>query len=160
MPQKASASTNSSPQIRIYVLGHFRIERDTKQVQLPTRKVESLLAYLILNSESHAREKLAALFWGDSSDTEARNSLRNALAVLNKKLGHDLFIVDRQVVKINPDYHLWVDVLAFEAQVSEFLADSIPDPNLIDVELYQNDLLSDFYDDWIFPTREHFHSLF
>ncbi|HSM72383.1 MAG TPA: hypothetical protein VK851_12640, partial [Anaerolineales bacterium] len=160
MPQNASASTNSTPKIRIYLLGHFRVERGAKHVELPTRKVESLLAYLILNSESHAREKLAALLWGDSPDAEARNSLRNALAVLNKKLGHDLFIIDRQVVKINPDYPLWVDALEFDLQASDFLANPVSDSNLVDLELYQNDLLTDFYDDWIFPQREHYRSLF
>jgi DNA-binding SARP family transcriptional activator len=90
-------------QIRVNLLGGFNIEQQGQLIQLSTRKTESLLAYLVLHPQRHGREKLATLFWGDSSDTEARNSLRNALAVLNKKLGHDLLLVDRQSVSINPE---------------------------------------------------------
>jgi predicted ATPase/DNA-binding SARP family transcriptional activator len=144
----------------MYLFGRFRIERESKSIQLSTRKTEALLAYLVLNSGKHAREKIAALFWGDSSDTEARNSLRNALAVINKKLDRDLLLADRQHVERNPDYPLWVDVLEFEKQVSGYLEDSAFDIEQVSLELYQDDLLTDFYEDWIFPLREHYHSLF
>jgi len=148
------------PQIRVYLLGRFRIEHETEVIQLSTRKTESLLAFLVLNPENHAREKLAALFWGDSSDTEARNSLRNALAVLNKKLGHDLLVVNRQSVQVNPEYPLWVDALEFETQTSSFLSNPVYDSHAVELDLYQNDLLIDFYDDWVFTHREHYRSLF
>ena len=146
--------------IRISLLGRFSIERQTQLIQLSTRKTESLLAYLILHPGPHGREKLAALLWGDSSDTEARNSLRNALAVLNKKLGHDLLLVDRQSISINPKYPYLVDVLEFEAQTANFLAASTSNSQQVNIALYQNDLLADFYDEWIFPLREHYRSLF
>lgn len=152
--------TKDVTQIRIYLLGRFQIERETKPIQLSTRKNESLLAYLLLNPESHAREKIAALFWGDSSDTEARNSLRNALAVLNKKLEPDLLLTDRQSLQINPETPVWVDVLEFESQATLFLEASTPNTDRVDLELYQGDLLADFYDDWVFPHREHYKNLF
>jgi tetratricopeptide (TPR) repeat protein len=41
-----------------------------------------------------------------------------------------------------------------------FLASPTSDPQQVNIELYQNDLLSDFYDEWIFPLREHYRSLF
>ena len=147
-------------QIRIKLLGGFHIERQAQPIQLSTRKTESLLAYLILHPGQHGREKLAALYWGDSSDTEARNSLRNALAVLNKKLGHDLLLIDWQRVSINPECPLKVDALEFEAQAVNYLSAPSSDPDQFNIELYQNDLLSDFYDEWIFPLREHYRSLF
>ncbi len=147
-------------QTRVNLLGRFYIERQAQRIRLSTRKTESLLAYLILHPQRHGREKLAALFWGDSSDTEARNSLRNALASLNKKLGHNLLLVDRQSVFINPEYPIHVDALEFEAQAARFLAAPTPDLYQVNIALYQNDLLSDFYDDWIFPLRDHYRSLF
>ena len=115
---------------------------------------------MVLHSEKHGREKLAGMFWGDSSDTEARNSLRNALATINKNLGPELILADRQSVEINPEYPLWIDVLDFEKQASGILANSLPDIDQVDIELYQGDLLSDFYDDWVIPLREHYRSLF
>ena len=154
-----SSSVKGSVEIRIHLFGRFRVERGSETIQLSTRKTESLFAYLVLHPESHAREKLAAFFWGDSPDTGARNSLRNALALLNKNLGHDLFVVDRQHVQINPEYPVWVDVLEFEAQASRFLTDPDSDPDPVTLGLYKNDLLTDFYDDWVFPHREHYRSL-
>lgn len=155
-----SFTEKNQVQTHIYLLGQFRIEQQSQSIQLPTRKIESLLAHFILHPGKHAREKIAALFWGDSSDTKARNSLRNALAVINKNLGPDLFLADRQIVQINPEYLLWVDAHEFENQATEFLADPTPEIINVNLDLYQADLLIDFYDDWIFPLREHFHSLF
>ena len=154
-----SSSVKDSAQIRFYLFGRFQIERKSKPIQLPTRKTEVLLAYLIMNPGKHAREKIAALFWGDSSDTEARNSLRNSLAVINKNLGPNLLLTDRQIVEINPEYPLWVDALEFESQTTKYLADLNQEINQVNLDLYQADLLSDFYDDWIFPVREHYRSL-
>jgi len=144
---------------RINLLGKYQIEHQTQPIRLSTRKTESLLAYLVLHPQSHGREKIAALFWGDSSDTQARNSLRNALAVLRKHLGNDLLLVDRQSVSINPEYPLWVDVLEFETQAKNYLVEPVSD-NQVDIALYKSNLLPDFYDEWIFPLREHYRSLF
>src|SRR5574341_362822 len=77
-------SLHAPPQhsIRLYLLGSFRLERSGYLLSLPTRKAEALLAYLVLYPGVHAREKVAALFWGDSSDEHSRRSLRTALSVL------------------------------------------------------------------------------
>ena len=75
-------------QFNLCLFGAFRLEpRGGDAIRLPRRKVELLLAYLALNPGAHAREKLAALFWGDTPDTQARQSLRTALATLRKKIG-------------------------------------------------------------------------
>jgi DNA-binding SARP family transcriptional activator len=66
--------------IRLYLLGSFRLERDSRAINLPTRKIESLLAYLALYPEPHSRERLAALLWGDSTDAHARHSPKFARA--------------------------------------------------------------------------------
>ena len=99
----------ASPAYRLHLLGAFRIEKNARAIRFPTRKVESLLAYLALFPEPHAREKLAALLWGDSSDDQARYSLRTALAIIRKELGDDALIADRETAQLNPDFPLWVD---------------------------------------------------
>jgi DNA-binding SARP family transcriptional activator len=68
MPRKASA-----PLLKFYLLGSFHIEGAKGSINLPARKVQSLLAYLSLHPGDHAREKLAALFWGDSPDAQAQS---------------------------------------------------------------------------------------
>ena len=150
----------SPNQTCVYLLGAFRVELKTQSIRLPTRKIEALLAYLILNPGAHAREKLASLFWGDSSDTAARGSLRKALTLLRKHISNDLIIADRETVQVNPSFPVWVDVNAFETQAQELLLDPSPDLHRFNEIIYPDDLLSNFYDDWILPLREHYHGLF
>lgn len=145
---------------RIYVLGEFRIESRAGSVRPPTRKTEALLAYLVLRPGRHTRDSLATLLWGDFPDAQARASLRNALAVLRRALGDDLFLTDRETVQLNPTASLWVDALALQAQTEVFFAAALPDPASIDIDLYQGDLLTDWYDDWITVDREYYRRLY
>jgi predicted ATPase/DNA-binding SARP family transcriptional activator len=155
-----SANTAASALLRIYILGRFRIEGDSGSIRLPRRKVEVLLAYLLLHPEEHSREKLAALCWGDSPDARARQSLRTALNVLRKKLGQEIILADREVVQFNPSYPRWVDALEFLAQATQFLSEPTPNPDAVNIHLYQGDLLVGFYGDWILEERERYHRLY
>ncbi len=151
------------PSLNLYLLGSFRIERGEQLIHLPTRKVDALLAYLVLHPEEHAREKLSALFWGDSADDQARTSLRTALAALRKHLGDDLLLADREAVRINPAYSLWVDALKFAQTLGVESARSRQSEIMelqAAVALYQGDLLPDYYDDWIAAERERYRNLF
>lgn len=47
----------------------------------------SLLAFLVLEPGPHSRDELATLLWGESSDADARASLRQALKHLRDALG-------------------------------------------------------------------------
>ena len=98
---------------RLQILGNFRLERNGERVALSTRKVEALLAYLVLNSGEHAREKIAALFWGDSPDDAAKRSLRVALTALRNVLGKDAVLSDRETMQWNAAFPLWADARAF-----------------------------------------------
>ena len=146
----ARTPSSAKATLRVYLLGAFRIERDTRPIALPTRKVESLLAYLALFPELHPREKLAALLWGDSTDELARHSLRSALTTLRSKLGDDVLLADRETVQLNPDYPLWIDAREFEQTAHDEST----------ISLYQGDLLADFYDDWVEPERERLRALY
>ncbi len=120
-------------------------------IRLSRRKVESLLAYLILYPQEHRREQLATLFWGDSTDEQARASLRTSLNVLKRELADGLVLAERDTVQLNPDHPLWTDVRELErtARTAE--------PAL---DLYRGELLAEFYDDWIIPLRERYHDLY
>jgi len=63
-------------------------------------KCLALLAYLTLEPGPHTREELAALLWGDSPDSAARASLRQALKRLRAATG-DLLRVDRATVALS-----------------------------------------------------------
>lgn len=164
------------PTSRLYLFNSFRLERpapsaldredlSTQILTLPTRKVESLLAYLVLHPGPHPREKLAALFWGDSSDQDARTSLRRALSLLRLHLASESLIADRQTIQLNPEFHLWVDVREFEQSAKSRLSKGVGERGAYDevrqtLALYRGDLLVEFYDDWIPPEREHLRGLY
>jgi DNA-binding SARP family transcriptional activator len=149
----------STPSFRLYFLGSFRVERDGETIHLPTRKTESLLAYLVLHPEEHLREKIATLFWGESSDEHARRSLRMALTAVRQQLGTELLLTDRETVQLNPDSGLWVDALEFEILAREFLA---TDQSALHInnELYRGELLDGFDDEWIRNERARLRTLY
>ena len=158
-----------SMQYRLCLFGSFRLEslaagapaRDKAQtVSLPTRKIDSLLAYLALHPIAHTREKLAALIWGESTDEQARNSLRNALSVLRKRMEEDLLLVDRETVQLSLRFPLWVDAVEFKKQADALLAAPTPALDDVDLSLYRGDLLTDYYDEWILPEREEYRLLY
>ena len=141
--------------LAIYLLGSLRIERDGSAIHLPRRKVEALLAYLLLHPEPQTRDTLATLFWGDSSDAQARHSLRTALATVRKEVAADLLLADRDHIQLNPDFPCWVDLHTLLAVAHEL--DTIHlDLLLAKLTLWQGDLLTGFYEDWIVLEREHY----
>lgn len=76
--------------VNLALLGGFRLRTDSAgAVPLSTKKAGALLAYLALHpGQAQARPKLAALLWGDRSDVQARDSLRQALSLVRKALAH------------------------------------------------------------------------
>jgi DNA-binding SARP family transcriptional activator len=137
----------------LYLFGKFRIEANLAGSSAHPQ-VESLLAYLILHPIP-IREKLASFFWGDVSDAQARHSLRTALNTLRKHLGEQLILIDHETIQINPAFPVWVDASEFDKE-TKLLGEQVSERTITGLELYQGDLLADFYDDWILIERERY----
>jgi DNA-binding SARP family transcriptional activator len=60
-------------------------------IALLTRKAQALLCYLALVG-AHSREELAGLLWGEAGQTNARASLRRALADLRQALAQHVLL--------------------------------------------------------------------
>src|SRR5262245_43841582 len=74
-------------ELTVCALGSFSVRAAGKPLIFRTKKSRGLLAYLALgHGQVYAREHLASLLWGDSSDEQARHSLRQALSDLRKAL--------------------------------------------------------------------------
>jgi predicted ATPase/DNA-binding SARP family transcriptional activator len=144
----------------VHLLGTFSIELNNVSIRLPTRKIETLLAYLILHPGKQTREKLSALLWGDSSQADARASLRQALAILRRQIDKNIVLADREYVQANSSFPSWVDTLEFEEKAQRFLAEQSLPPEPFDDELYPGDLLPEYYDNWILSLREHYRTLY
>ena len=73
--------------LQIRLLGQFDVRLDGKRLSISSRAGQSLLAYLSLTAGTpHRREKLAGLFWPDTSDESARKNLRQELWRIRKAL--------------------------------------------------------------------------
>src|SRR5262245_30169742 len=143
--------------LSLTLLGSFRARLDGDQpLVIPIKKAQALLAYLALPlGQAHAREKLAALLWGDMRDALARAGLRQALFALRKALGASspLRMVG-ETVGLDPA-SVVVDVAAFEQRVADGTPDALEDV----AALYQGDLLEGLtlseapFEEWMLAER-------
>ncbi len=129
-------------------------------VDLASRPAQNLLAYLLLTAgQPHRREQLAALFWPDAPDANARSNLRHALWRLRNAIDTqgEYLQVDTQTVAFNPqsDYSLDTDTLQQE------LTGNWPTETLIEVvSAYSGDLLPGLYAEWADQERERLRGVF
>lgn len=162
--------------VRISLLGIVRVTHQG----LPTensmgRAVRELLGYLTLfRHRFHAREVLAGLFWGNSSEKRARSCLSTTLWRLRKVLepnhvptGTYLVTTPTGEVGFNQESDHWLDVEIFEKQVKHILArpyESLKPKEVSQLEetlnLHEGELLEGFYDDWALRERERLRSLY
>jgi DNA-binding SARP family transcriptional activator len=93
-----------SRQYRLDLLGGFGLTGpDGAPVLLPARKCKLLLAYLaVAGGQPQPRSKLAALFWGDRGEEQARGSLRKCLTALRAALGPEAIAGDSEAVSLGP----------------------------------------------------------
>jgi WD40 repeat protein/basic membrane lipoprotein Med (substrate-binding protein (PBP1-ABC) superfamily)/DNA-binding SARP family transcriptional activator len=151
--------------LQICCLGQFQVKTDGKLVEIPSRPVQSLFAYLALNAGlAHRREKLAGLIWPDSNDENARSYLRQGLWRIHKALDaagtawQDYFQID--------DIHISIGLQSGAFIDAHFLAH----PNSGDgwtiadlekhVQVYKGELLPGFYDEWVILERERLRSAY
>ncbi|HJS59503.1 MAG TPA: AAA family ATPase [Vicinamibacteria bacterium] len=146
--------------LRLTLLGGVEARLATgPTVSFPRKKSEALLAYLALHAgQMQARDKLAALLWGEASDTRARHSLRQALVSLRQALPREtgpLLLENGDAVAINPAV-VEVDVPLFE----QLLADGSPEALERAAGLYRGDLLEGLaiaeppFEEWLTAERE------
>jgi predicted ATPase/DNA-binding SARP family transcriptional activator/Flp pilus assembly protein TadD len=147
--------------LQIHLFGHLRLYVDgqaAKFAALP--KTLPLWGYLLLNRRvAIPRDSLAAVFWPDVSESEARANLRRHLHELRRVLppapaGHPWLLSDTFTIQWNEAADYWLDVAEFERLCAgdEHLAEA--------VTLYTGELLPSVYDDWIFIERERLRDLF
>ncbi len=144
------------------LLGQFDVRVSGQPLAIPSRLAQSLLAYLLVTRTIHRREKLAGLFWPDTSETNARRSLRHELWHLRKALDvsspphSDLLLSDDLSLGIDPQSTYLLDVAILEGACSCSTCDDLA----CSLDVYRGDLLPDFYDEWIGLDRERLHALF
>ncbi len=151
--------------LRISLFGNFEVLLHGKPISaFNTPRLQSLLAYLTLNRDiAISRRQLAALFWPDMLDSQARNNLRQMVHQLRQALPvADRYLQsDMQTLRWCSDADFYLDVAAFEQSVTNaaiaYTAGRLTEMQAqleSAVSIYRGNLLADCYDDWINPERD------
>lgn len=101
-------------------------------VESTSSKVEALFAYLACHPYPHLREVLASLLFNAQSRNQANNNLRVLLSRL-RRVCEDTILINRQTVRLNPAYDVWLDTAVFQQTI-------LQKPEYA-LELYQGDFL-------------------
>jgi ABC-type oligopeptide transport system substrate-binding subunit/DNA-binding SARP family transcriptional activator/energy-coupling factor transporter ATP-binding protein EcfA2 len=150
--------------LEVRLLGRFEVQLDDVPLVIASRPAQSLLAYLLLNgSAPQRREQIAGLLWSDTTDANARRSLRQALWQLRRAFSvphspaGEFFLTDDVTVSFNAEVDHWLDVDAVTAKV----ANGVTADELIGmVSHYKGELLAGFYDEWVCLERERVQAVF
>jgi DNA-binding SARP family transcriptional activator len=152
--------------LNIQLLGGFSIIYGEKPLSaINTARLQSLLTYLVLNANiPQPRQQIAFQLWPDTSESNARNNLRQFLHQLRRDLPDpDRFLmISTNTVCWHRDASQEIDIERFEhclveTEAAELRADLDAARSWLTAALssYQGDLLPSCYDDWIISYREH-----
>ena len=148
--------------LRIRLFGHLNLSTESgTPIPALRPRAQRLLVYLLLNRhKAIPREAAAFTLWPDDPEKESLGSLRRALNDLRSALPsfarHEWVIATRAEMSWNPDSPHWLDLDAFEKLSREGGLLALREA----VELYTDDLLVEFDDEWAMIERERLRQLF
>jgi DNA-binding SARP family transcriptional activator len=151
--------------VNLALLGSLRLQTDGGEpVPLSTKKASALLAYLALHpGQPQARPKLAALLWGNHSELQARDSLRQALSLVRKALSHvdpRALVAYEDTISFGPTA-LTTDAIVFGDLVGQPKAEGLEQA----IALYGGELLEGFqvaapeFESWATTERERYREM-
>jgi len=148
---RAASEDASRSAVTLTLLQGFRLETDGSTVELPLGS-QRLVAFLAVHRRPLQRLYVAGSLWIDCGEERANASLRTALWRL-RRLGFPL--VDSSRNQLSLSSSVSVDLQESEHHAQEVLRHkgSIS-PDRRDALLFDGDLLSDWYDDWVMLERE------
>ncbi|MDW8328193.1 MAG: BTAD domain-containing putative transcriptional regulator, partial [Anaerolineales bacterium] len=129
-------------------------------------RLAELLACLALERRrAHPRPVLAARFWPDLPEAQARRYLNTHLWRLNRALrsakSPPYLLADKQTVQLNPDGALWLDATEFDRAATQALSPSLTTEVIPQLEsavrLYRGDFMPGYYSEWCLRERERLH---
>ena len=162
--------------LRVSLFGRFCVELDDQVLEgLEARKVQELFSYLLIHRDRpHPRETLAGILWDAQSTAQSKKYLRQALWQLHNAFqGLDnvsvepILIVEAEWIQINPKAKFQLDADELETAFKSTqglrgreLAASQIDALESAIQLYQDDLLLGWYQDWCIFERERLQNMY
>lgn len=131
---------------------------------LPTRKSQALLAYLAAPAgRFHARDKLTAMFWGETPEAQARQSFRQALLSIRRTVGRGprpILLTRNGAVALDAEA-VTVDIALLEAALAGGTTEGLERA----ATLYKGEFLAGLnlneqaFEEWRAVERERFNGL-
>lgn len=149
--------------LEVSLLGEQLVEGRTARNLARSSRTIALIGFLAVHAEApQPRQRLAGMFWPDSTEQQARTNLRRELHHLRALIGDDPALV------VEPATLMWresatcrVDVCVFnrERRMAMQALESGDDHGILEhgaaaVAEYHGDLLPGMFDDWVLAERE------
>jgi DNA-binding SARP family transcriptional activator len=139
--------------IKISLLGEFRLRVDGNDVECPAR-CQRLLSLLVLRTHPLVRRHAAATLWPDEPTSRAMGNIRAAICGA-RRISAELIACDGHLVTIGPD----VAIDLREALEEARRALNAAEPQEVNLDLLQCNILERWDDEWVLVERERFRQL-
>ena len=148
--------------LHVSLLGEQSITDDETGVRARSSRSVALVAFLVAHAGSpQARQRIAGLFWPDSTEMQALTNLRRELHHLRQLLGREpSLIVTSRDLCWRDTQTCRVDLRTFETERKAALAAAAAgdDEGVLAhastaIAQYRGDLLPGVYDDWLLDAR-------
>ena len=149
--------------LHVSLLGEQIITNDLGgSVQARSSRAIVLVAFLVVHAGSpQARQRIAGLFWPESTDAQALTNLRRELHHLRQVLGEEAsLVVTSRDLCWRDTQTCRVDVRVFDTERKAALAaaaagddDGILSYGAAAIAAYRGELLPGVYDDWLLEAR-------
>ncbi len=108
-----------SDKLEITLFGNPAIRKQGQPITgFISNKVPALVYYLATTGQTHSRNTLAGLLWGDFPETKARKNLRDVLSNLRSLALEEHLIITRQTVAFNRQVPYELDVEIFSKSLA------------------------------------------
>jgi DNA-binding SARP family transcriptional activator len=144
------------PGILLGLLGGFDLQTGEESVSLPKR-AQRLLVFLALHPRALARAYVADSLWLDASEGHAHGNLRSALWRLGC-VGPRIVAVGEGCLALDPGVSVDLHRSASLARRLLVNRTELGEADL-DESLLSEDLLPDWYEDWVLEERERYRQL-
>lgn len=130
------------------------VSRGDTRIVFPSRKVEAIFYYLVVNKEA-AREELSVLLWPDVDVKSGKKNIRNAIYYIKKSLNMDIVISPKKsTIMLNPKVKIFSDLellLSDDKWIGSYTGEFLQGFVVKDEEIFE---------DWIMNSREKYKSLY
>lgn len=155
--------------LEICLFGGLEIRREDAPIGgFVSSKAPALLAYLAVTGRSHQRDALATLLWGEMTDADAKNNLRQTLTNL-RKLVEPHLVITRETIGWNTAVPHILDIAQFENHLHRARG-AAPPKSIAALQqataLYRGAFLAGFYvrdapefEEWMLAQRARYREL-